>query len=281
MNLRIIEECKKRKEAQKQKERERKLKLRLKLKEKNKKKKRRKKKKKKKVIKKPIDRKRRYHIILVNHGKQLHDLYSGNEKQAMAKFAEMLKENKNIMFPIRWNNLKHVMVQAEYELIMIKEREEGETQTVTKLRDDTGKFINYESNNEKWYIYDRAPYDIEETFWVYGYHPRLQRKDFNWIFDNFIVRDAKNKYNFKLIGTYNNKLIIECCEVLDLVICKTKSDCIRLYNLIEEQAHKKKFKYISFMGDIMYSKYKSMWIQKMKKLTGWNDRKMERTSTRP
>ena len=222
-----------------------------------------------------------YHIILVNHGKQLRDLFfTPSESKVNKEFTKMLNENKKVVFPMMWNNEKHVMVEAEYELVIIKGKEHFDS-PVSKLRDGYGKFINYESSDDDWVIYDKAPYYLEETFWVYGYHPKLQRKDFNWIFDSFITKDAKNKYMFKSVQVYNNKVLIDCNGKLEMVICKTKQDAIRMYNMIEELATKKKYKYITFMGDIGASKYVSFWIDRIQELTHWDRHKIKRNSTRP
>ena len=127
-----------------------------------------------------------YHIILTNHSKQLRDLYFTHSEEAVyKKFNAMLKENKKVVFPMRYNNHEHVMKECNYELVIIKLKDEFDN-SVQKIKDGYGKFINYESSSDNWIIYDRAAYDIEETFWVYRYHPRIQRKDFNWIFDNFL-----------------------------------------------------------------------------------------------
>ena len=192
----------------------------------------------------------------------------------------MLKENKKVVFPMRWNNHKHVMRECEYELVIIKGKDESDDD-VSKIKDDTGKYINYQSSDEDWIIYDRAPYNVEETFWVYGYHPRIQRKDFNWIFDNFIAKDAKNKYMFKSVQVFKNKLLVDINGKLEIVICKNKSDCVRLYNKIEEVSTNRKFKYIAFMGDVTDSKYKSNWVERIQQLTHWTTYKINRTSTRP
>ena len=222
-----------------------------------------------------------YHIILANHGKKQKELYfTDTEEKVYKKYNELLEENKSVVFPIRWNNEKHVMVESEHELIIIKYKDETDTNK-KKIKNDVGEYINYESDSENWIIYDRAPYRIEETFWVYGYHPKLQRKTFEWVFDNFVAKDTKNKYMFKTIVVFKNKLLIECEGKLDMVLCKTKSDAIRMYNMIEELASSKKYKYIAFMGDVSKSKYKNQWIGKIQKLTNWSTKKIGRLSTRP
>lgn len=222
-----------------------------------------------------------YHIILTNHGKQLRDLYfTHSEALVNKRFNAMLKENKKVVFPMRYNNHEHVMKECNYELIIIKGKDEFDND-VQKIRDEYGKFIYYESSDEDWIIYDRANYDIEETFWVYGYHPRIQRKDFNWIFDTFIEKDAKNKYVFKSVVVYKNKLLIDYNGKLEMVICKNKSDCVRMYNMIEKRSMERNHKNVAFMGDIADSKYKKMWMDRIRELTHWNDKKIERSSTRP
>lgn len=227
------------------------------------------------------NKKKIYSIILVNHGKQLSTIYSDTtEVKIYKKFDEILKENKKVSFPVEYNNLKHKMVKSEYEIVIIKCKEFGD-KSVNKIRDEYGQFINYESSDDDWIVIDRANYNIEETFWVYGYHPRLQRKTFDWIFSNLISKDSKNKYMFKSIQVYLNKILVECNNKLDLVICKNKEDAIRFYNLTEKWCTDRKMKYVMFMGDIARSKYKNDWINKIRKLTNWNSTKITRPSTRP
>lgn len=226
------------------------------------------------------NKKKIYSIILTNHGKQLRTLCSDTtETKISRRFKELLEENKKVIFPVEYNNCEHVMIKSEYEIIIIKCSDELDSK-VNKVKSDSGEYTSYETNDDDWIVVDRAAYNIEETFWVYGYHPRLQRKDFNWIFDNFIAKDSKNKYMFKSIQVYLNKLLIDCNGKLEIVICKNKKDCIRLYNLIEAKSNEKKFKYIMFMGDVSKSKYKGDWIERIMKLTGWNKIKIWRSTTR-
>ena len=227
------------------------------------------------------NKKKIYSIILTNHGKIKDKLASeSTEDKIYKRFNKLLKENKKVVFPMRYNNEKHVMIESEHELYIIKCKELFDNDT-NKIKDASGKFVNYETTDENWIVIDRAEYYIEETFWVYGYHPKLQRKTFEWIFDEFIAKDAKNKYMFKTVQIFYNKVLIECNDKLEIVICKNKSDAIRMYNQIEQWCIKKKFKYIIFMGRIEQSKHKNQWIEKIKNLTGWNSKKILRNSTRP
>ena len=100
------------------------------------------------------------------------------------------------------------MLLSDYELIIIKKKELGDDE-VNNLKSDMGNYVGYRTDNENWVVVDRAPYKVEETFWVYGYHPRLQRKTYQWILDNFIIPNGKDKTIFKTVQVYNNKLLIE------------------------------------------------------------------------
>lgn len=221
-----------------------------------------------------------YSIIFANHGKMKNTICSEKtENEIYKRFNNLLKENKKIVFPVRYNNLEHVMKPSEYEIIILKCRDEFESKE-NKVRDDSGEFITYKTTSDDWIVIDRAPYDVEETFWVYGFHPMLQRKNFEWIFENFILKDSKNKYMFKSVQIYNNKVLFDCNGKLEMVMCKNKNDSVRLYNQLEQYAIKAKCKYCLFMGDIANSKHKRDWIQRIMDLTHWNAQKVKRLSTR-
>lgn len=222
-----------------------------------------------------------YHIILVNHDKMKSDLYwTESEQEANKKFKDMVDESNNVEFPIKYNNEKTEIVESSYELMIIKARGKNEP-IISKVRDEYGKFINYSTNDEDWIIYDRAPYQIEETFWVYGYHPKLQRKTFSWIFDNMMMINSSSKYYFKMVRLFKNKLLVACNGKIEMVICKNKKDSIRLYNALESKCSGCGMKYSIFMGDLEYSKYKRDWITKIQELTHWSRKKIGRNSTRP
>ena len=204
-----------------------------------------------------------YHIILTSNGKQIKTLYNcASEMLVNKKFDDLIEENKAVRFPVRFINIGK-LVYANYEIYIIR-RNDDDTKT-TKLKDENGKIINFETNDDNWIIYDRETYYKEESFWVYGYHPVFQRKDFNWVFENMISNDI-NKYNIKQVLVFRNKLLISTTYELNMVMCKNESDCIRLYNELEKEAMDKKIKYVFFSGDAYHSKLKKNWFERIKKL---------------
>ena len=68
-----------------------------------------------------------YVIILTNHGKQLKTICNAEtDEKIHKKLDKLLKENKKVAFPIQFNNHKHVMVEAQYELVIIKCKQDGD-----------------------------------------------------------------------------------------------------------------------------------------------------------
>lgn len=225
-------------------------------------------------------RKYPYHIIITSNGKQLKDIYhSVKEESAFKKFNELIKENhEKIIFPVNVIN-NHGFKEANYELMIIKLRTKHDP-VETLLKDKYGEYITYMTSNPNWSIIAKDIYYKEETFWVYGYHPQLDRKDFKWIFENLIENNC-SKYTLKNIVVFKNKLIVNVNDKLDIVFCKTKDDSIRLYNALEEHAAKNKIKYLMWGGNA-YTKYqKNYWYKKLMNFTGWSYDKIRRNSLRP
>lgn len=229
----------------------------------------------------PLPKKNLYHIILINHGIQLkHLFYTDTEQKVYKKFKELIKESRKVAFPIKYNNEKVKIVPSEYELVIIKVNTNNEN-PVTLVKDNYGKFVEYQTSSSDWLVLDRVPYDMEETFWVYGYHPRMQRKTFSWICDEFIAKNAKDKHYFKTVVVYLNKVLVETNGKLEMVICKNQSDAARLYNEIEKLCMKKRYKTVVFLGDVSWGPHMQSYTEKIQKLTHWKEKKIKRTSTRP
>lgn len=221
-----------------------------------------------------------YHIIITSNGREIKDIYhSAKETSVYNKFNSLVKKNsETVVFPVRYIN-NNGLKDANYEIVIIKSKDKKDA-SETKIRDEYGRYVSYVSSSDDWIIVDRAKYDREETFWVYGFHPQLDRKNFTWIFDNYI-KDGCNKSSFKNILVFKNKLIIDTNGKLNIVLCKNRNDCIRLFNQLEEKSIDKKLKYIIWGGDISNSPIKKDIIKRLLEYTGWNYDKLRRNSLRP
>ena len=224
--------------------------------------------------------KKKYQIILMNHGSFLKVLYTVNtEDQAYKWFNKLKDDSSQVDFPVKFNNDGKI-IEAEYEVAIIKCKDDGD-KDVTLIMDDTGTFQQYQTNEENWVVVDRSSYNMEESFWVYGYHPSLQRKDFKWVYNTFILPAKTDRSIFISLLVFKNKLLIDIDGRLEMVICKNERDSIRFFNEIEDRCNVDKIRRIAFMGDIRQSSYKREWVDRIQELTGWDRKKIGRASTRP
>ena len=242
-------------------------------------------KKKKPIIpNKYVGLKRPYHIITTNNGVQIKDIYSAvNIDMALAKLrAFQIQFNKNIQFPVKYTSNKNekTFTECDYRLMLIKKKIDNDTYK-GKIRNEYGKFIDCVTSSNEWVFIEELPYQVEETFWVYGYNPKTDRKTYQFIVDEFINYNKKDKYFFKEIVIYRNKLLIDSISGLEIIICKNHQDSVRLHNSLQEYSKNKKYKNILFAGDIHKNSYSyEKWYNKIHELTHWNRRKINKNTTR-
>ena len=248
------------------------------------------KKKLKKTIKKTVVQKDRhsfYQIIITSQYKTMVSVFKTfYENSALTAFNKIMIENAKVRFPIEYSSRDHKLIPAKYELLLMKTKED-ENEEYSLLRNDYGKIVPHISNSSKMIIFKKEKYLFEETFWVYGFNPKSQRKDFNFILNTLILDDLKNKgninskYPIKTILIYRNKLIIENeNEEFEMVICKCESDSARLYTELKKEINSLNIKCVFFSGFIKGAKVDRIEERLIKK-TGWDLRKIRRKSTRP
>lgn len=242
-------------------------------------------KKKKPVIQhKYVGLKRPYHIITTNNGVQLKDVYTAvSVSSGLKKMKELQEEyNKDVKFPVRFtsSHKEKTFTECDYRLMLIKKRMPGDDK-VGKIKNEYGKYVDCLTDNDNWVFIDELPYYVEETFWVYGYNPKCQRKTFDFIIEELVTSDARDKYFLKQIAVFRNKLLISSTNHLDMVICKNHYDSVRLYNEIESVVSERNMKYVTFAGDInMKTLSFKIWYDKIKKLTNWTYKKINKNTTR-
>lgn len=219
-------------------------------------------------------------IITVNNKQKKFIGFYRGEKKAYEAFNKFKEDNEKIKIPLEISTAT-IAKPINYEVIMLK-RKTNEDNNITKVKNNYGEYVEHKTSSENWIVFDKIPYFIEETFWVYGYHPRTQRKDVNWIFEHLVKPYASIKDNFLNIYIYKNKILFDSTNKFNMVICKNISDAIRLYNQIETDfKNNKEVKYAIFTGDCNKSKIRTkLCINKMVELTNWSRNKLYRYSTR-
>ena len=239
--------------------------------------------KQKKILEEKIERKNRksyFKIIVTSRNKICETIKSTYfEENAIEYFNEARdKANSTVVFPMKYRNTFGKIVEAKNELLLVQKIDE-ESQS-TFLKNQYGKYIeNIVVDKLNYIIVDKCEYPIEETFFVYGYHPYYERKTFDFIYNEMIKNDA---YEYVSVVCFKNKLVIEYDYDMNIVICKNIDDCIRLYNTLNDRCLSEKITKAVFKGQITFksSLYKGI-IHKIMEKTGWKETKVCRASTRP
>ena len=196
-------------------------------------------KRKRKHIKKPLQKRGpktlcqfSYKIISCCNGKQNKFIgkYRSSE-EAYLVFEQLKKQDENVIFPISNTRTDGKIKNSINEYILI-EKNDGEN---TLLRNEYGKLVEQKLNKEGWIIRDKFRYKIEEKFWVWGYNNRSERKTFIWIYENIVLENFNNYFDFKRVLVYKNKIVIKHDSgKVDIIFCKNESDAINFYNLLED-----------------------------------------------
>ena len=238
------------------------------------------------IVRKSRDKAREkinFQIILLVNGKEKKILGSfENKTECITTFNKMLNLNKNIIFPKKYLNSNKIE-EVKYEIAIIKKINSNDDIQNIKLRNDIGVFVEYEiENSNKWILFDKAQYYFEETFFVNGYDPFYDRKDFNFIFYNMFVPKAESKENMIEVVIFKNKLIFSSYNHMDIILCKNIYDAARLYNEIEKLAKgKRKYRFAIFNGNVTNSPNRKLWIDKIIKFTQWTKLKLMRNCLKP
>ena len=233
--------------------------------------------------KKPIIEKKKqswdYKIIICESNKQ--DKYIGvyhdiAEVELVKK--KIIEKNNSVIFPIKVKNSgKLSEFKSEY---LILKRTNDAKNLPTKMPNEYGKWIDNYTTSDVWAIFDKFPALIEETFWVYGYNPKKDRKTFEWIINELLLSNLTDTDVIQIF-IYNNKVIFKREDDIDFVICKNISDAIRMYNLLREYCNSNKIKLAIFTGLVNKRTDRTASIVKLlQKKTGWGIYKIYRTSTR-
>lgn len=221
-----------------------------------------------------------FKIISVLNGKQ--NSYLGQYHtyaDAFVAMEKLLEDNKKVIFPRKFLNKGSISLIKDEFLLLEKNRYGNKEDGM--VRNEFGKFIKQKIiNNTKWVIRDKFIRQVEETFWVYGYDSKTDRKTYTWIVENLIKGEIHNRYDIIRILVYKNKLIIKYDEKpMTMVMCKNQSDSIRMYNMISDTVRKEKNRQIVCVGAYNVISNARRDIEKeIIELTGWNKMKVQRST---
>jgi hypothetical protein len=217
-----------------------------------------------------------YRTILLRNGEYLKTMHRCLTRETAFKRFHQFKFENKVIFPKKFINDKEIK-PVEYKICVIKDVESDDD--FRTIRDNMGKTSVEEPMGGIWTILDEKPYNIEETFWIYGYNPSTDRKSIK----DVIKLVGKNSYSdkkSKQVVVVYNKLLIHNEEQFDMIICKCKEDAQRLHHTLARAAKRNKMKSILFMGTAKESTM-SQYYDIIEENTDWPRTKIRRRSTKP
>lgn len=203
-------------------------------------------------------------IIIAQDKKQIRALSTFKwRNSAIKRYMELVKENHNqALCPVI---MKNKTQRTKYEIIL-KEKIDPETQgNETQFRDETGSFITVKTDNPEWIITQKNEWNVEETFAVYGYHPKYETKNAQWIIDNLLLNDV-SEHNPKRLLIWKTYIVIDGTFDFDFIMAKTPSEASHLYTILYERLNN--VKGLFFTGE-MSRQYSQTWQMKIQEKTGW------------
>lgn len=229
--------------------------------------------------------KRAYHMVVImkNHKRIKRIGASWWMTDAYQIYNDAITKNRNeVVYPIQISESNEKkQKQGErasktlYEIMIIQRTPNN--QIVTEFRNKDGKFIpNTIIDSNDYTIIAKDEWFVEETFNVYGFHPIKDRKDFKFILNNILIPN-KDYYDVKRVFVYNNRVIIQSNDDIDIITCKTTNEAVRLHDTLQKKTAD--IKYIVYTGKVK-SKQISAWVlNKIEEKTGWKRHSCSRIHT--
>jgi hypothetical protein len=215
-----------------------------------------------------------YRVILTSNGKYKKTLHRSKTKETVfTNYYRFIDENK-VLYPKKFLNTNGIK-RVKYQICVTKPTEP--TDTFRVLRDDYGKLYTEEPLGD-WTILTSENYEIEETFFIYGYEgeerPTIKEIVKRLMFGAHAIKMVKQ------IIVVHNKLLIYNENQFDMVLCKNLEDAQRLHHTLARIVKKQKIKSLMFMGTATPATVGRMY-DVIHEETGWPYTKIRRTSTRP
>lgn len=217
------------------------------------------------------DEKAYYCVFITKNHKKIRNIgRSWWKSDAYKIFNDAIERNhQKTFFPktteTNRKNGAHDTIHVKYEILLVKKTKDGE-KTVKPLRNEDGKFIdNVITDWENHVIVDKNDWFVEETFGIYGFHPRKDKKTYTFILNNLLLNNEDVGEEMRSVMVYKNKVIIQYLNDFDFITCYDTKQAKQLYDMLQEDITKLKKKYIVFMGETNSEK----WVEKFENKTGW------------
>ena len=189
---------------------------------------------------------------------------------AIEAFSKMVNENheKSICPKIyKTLNDAHKNIKFKDEIIICKKIDPETEKNETMFRDEFGGSVSVATDDPEMVIISKDVWYTEEDFYLYGYHPKYDRKKIGWVIDNVIMKCVE-KYGMCRIFIWKSYLFIENDNDFTFLLTKSPIESVRLYNILYDRLENVENLY--FTGSLSRGSI-HRWFDKIKEKTGWSD----------
>lgn len=203
----------------------------------------------------------------------------GLKTKAYEKYNQLVEENrKNVLFPKKSvrNGSQDTQRELDMEIILVKRATNNAQTLVTAFKDEYGKVVETKVDSKKEsVILEKNEWRVEEDFYCYGYHPVRNRKNYEFILNEWVLNDRLSYDITKRISKFKNKVIIRDAEDFNFVVCKDKKQAESLYDKIMDDCDEMKLKHIFFLGNIPSTMTRETY-EMLENKTGWEKKMLYR-----
>ena len=163
--------------------------------------------------------------------------------RAKTVYNKLIKESDGVIF----NKLTENGNSCEFELGLLKKGKTDNSPIFVK--DDLGRNIKVELDNDNYTILKIQKYNTEELFVDYKTKNKINTKE--------LIEKYLRGPGLKMVSKLNNKIVIQNDEKINLFTFKTESDSLRFTNRLTEQLTKLNKKDCIIVNDysIIHRKY--------------------------
>lgn len=140
-------------------------------------------------------------------------------KRALEYYNKLIEKSKNVLFEVQYEN----GFKSEFEIGIL---ERNSKQDTLMIRDNYGRNLKVELDDDTFKIIKIDNYFIEEEFWDYTHKKKI---DTHVFIKNYLMDDG-----LKLISKLNNKVIVQNDEKVNLFTFKTDDDSSRFMDTLYE-----------------------------------------------
>lgn len=183
-------------------------------------------------------------------------------------FKKLVKENNEKVICKKFfenSKAKDGENPVQYEILIKKKINPETEENESVFRDDYGAAVSVRTDDPEWIIIEKEPWYIEEDFYVYGYHPKFDRKTAGWIIDNIVKEYSENR-GLCRVFVWKAYVFFENDSDFTFAMARSYSEAMRFYNILYERTAG--YENVFFTGSL-YRGAAGRWVERIMEKTGW------------